>query len=514
MSAYLRSFDKDFSALLASKSGATVLIDEETGREFSWVQLDDMVSQVHSWLTGDGVRPGEVVLSLLPNSVEALVLFLACMRYGYGYAPLPPSSSTREIQQVCDMVSPVLAVILADADDRVAQVPNPPKTHVAQLDLAFAWATSANGGALACSGNGASGKLYMATSGSTGTPKLMVIDGDKLWSSGCSFVAENPFLGADSCFYNVMPMSYLGGLFNLGLIPLACGGKVLIAPAFAGSTVLRFWQEVMRFGVTVLWLTPTMLRSLVRVVGPRWESISKTGLKVGTTFLGTAPIDIEEKEAFEKIFGIPVLENYGLSETTFITAEKPADTGSRIQRSVGQALPWIEMRLAETVGEIGNEGSSKIEVRTPFLIDGYMGEDGKFLPVKSDEWFDTGDIGHLNGSTLVLDGRIRDAIKKGGVLIHLPEVDTLMRQYPHVMDVATVDVPHAFYGEDYVLFIVFDGDESVSEAERINGVRAYLTKNLVQSKWPAHIIPIATIPRTRSGKVAKSDLRKLVGEGQ
>lgn len=505
MSNYVRSFDKEFSALVASKSNTTVLIDEETGREFSWVKLDAMVLQVQRWLACNEVKPGDVVLSLLPNSVEALALFFACMRYGYGYAPLPPSSSTREIQQICDMVSPALAVILADADDRIAQVPTRPKTHVAQLDLAFAWAASAShGNAVGSAMSGACGKLYMATSGSTGTPKLMVIDGNKLWSSGCAFVAENPFLGADACFYNIMPMSYLGGLFNLGLIPLACGGKVLVAPAFAGSTVLRFWQEVMRYGVTVLWLTPTMLRSLVRVVGPRWSSIPTAGLKVSTTFLGTAPIDVEEKEAFENIFGIPVLENYGLSETTFITAEKPADVVSRVQRSVGQVLPWVEMRLNE----------SKIEVRTPFVIDGYLGFDGKFLPVKSDDWFDTGDIGHMNGATLVLDGRIRDVIKKGGILIHLPEVDALMRQYPHVVDVATVDVPHAFYGEDYALFLVFDGEVAASEAERLNRVRAYLTNNLVQTKWPARIISIKAIPRTRSGKVAKVELRKLFKEGQ
>ena len=219
-----------------------------------------------------------------------------------------------------------------------------------------------------------------------------------------------------------------------------------------------------------------MLRSLVRVVGPRWSSIPTAGLKVSTTFLGTAPIDVEEKEAFENIFGIPVLENYGLSETTFITAEKPADVVSRVQRSVGF--------------------------------------DGKFLPVKSDDWFDTGDIGHMNGATLVLDGRIRDVIKKGGILIHLPEVDALMRQYPHVVDVATVDVPHAFYGEDYGLFLVFDGEVAVSEAERLNRVRAYLTNNLVQTKWPSRIISVKAIPRTRSGKVAKVELRKLFKEGQ
>lgn len=511
MSSYYRSFDKDFSALVDSKLNATVFIDEETGEEFSWVKLQDIVSQIQGWLDGNNVKPGQVILSLLPNSVEALALFIACIRYGYCYAPLPPSASSREIQQLCNMVSPALAVILADADDRFENLTNRPQTHLIKLDLEFKWVQSANTGATVDKKKNKSGKLYMATSGSTGTPKLLVIDGDKLWSSGCAFVAEHPFLGGDSCFYNIMPMSYLGGLFNLGLIPLASGGKVLIAPAFSGSTVLRFWQEVMRYGVTTLWLTPTMLRSLVKVIGPRWADISKTELKVDNAFLGTAPIDILEKESFENIFGIPVLENYGLSETTFISCEKPANRGSRIQHSVGQDLPWVDVRLTNIVGENGNTKLSKIEVRTPFLIDGYIQSKGEFLPVKSNDWFDTGDIGHLDDGSIVLDGRTRDVIKKGGVLIHLPEIETLMREYPDLEDVATVDISHTFYGEDYVLFLVFNGTSS-NDVKRLDDARAFLTNNLVQTKWPAHIIPVKEIPRTISGKVARNELQKLVKE--
>jgi acyl-CoA synthetase (AMP-forming)/AMP-acid ligase II len=513
MTSYLRSFDEDFSARVVKHSDSVALIDETTGVEFSWGQLEAISRKLERWLDATGTKPGDVVISMLPNSIEALALFFACMRFGYGYAPLPPSSATREIQQVCKMVSPRLIVILADADERLAQVKNAPVPHVIKLNLLFDWAESPR-----VSDHKAnvrkSGKLYMATSGSTGTPKLMVIDGNKLWSAGCAFVSHNTFLGAESIFYNVMPMSYLGGLFNLGLIPLACGGKTIIAPAFSGSTALRFWQDIMRFGVTILWLTPTMLRALVKIAGPRWAAANKSDLRVELAFLGTAPIDLKEKENFEKTFNIPTLENYGLSETTFITAESGIENNIRFERSVGKVLPWVELRVSEAIGELEEQRLSKLEARTPFLIDGYLGEDGAFQSLDSNDWFDTGDIGHFNNATLILDGRIRDIVKKGGILIHLPEVDTLMRQCPEVIDVATINVPHTFYGEDYVLFLVLSSNNETPIESRVTMARAFMANNLVQAKWPMRIVALDEIPRTRSGKVAKAELRKLAQEQQ
>lgn len=512
MTQYTRNFARDFNAHALIRSDVVALIDAETGVEFTWRTLDDLLARLGGCLADRGMKQGDTLLCMLPNSIEALALFLACLRYGYGYAPLPPSASTREIQQLCGLTTPRLAVILADADDRVANVVDAPSTLIATLNLKFSWAPES--GSNFSPKVSPSGRLYISTSGSTGEPKVMVINGDKLWSAGHAFVSQHGFLGSDSRFYNIMPMSYLGGLFNLCLIPLACGGSTVISSSFSGSTVLRFWQEVMSHGVTVLWLSPTMVRSLIQVIGPRWKSFATASLKVRAAFLGTAPIDLEEKLTFERIFGVPLLENYALSETTFLTSEALDSLSSRQQRSVGAMLPWVEMRFMEGGDGLGQSGLLRIEVRTPFLLEGYFGGDGIFQPISSENWFDTGDLGHLEKSHLVLDGRIKDVIKKGGLLIHLPEIETLIRKVPYVVDVATIDIPHSFYGEDYVLFIAFASDAPGSEDVRINTAREYLTNNLVQNKWPAHIVHMATIPRNKSGKVARPELRAYVRDGR
>ena len=97
-----------------------------------------------------------------------------------------------------------------------------------------------------------SGRLLLKTSGTTGEPKAMVFDINRLWSSGCAFLRHHDFIDADARFLNNLPMSYLGGLFNLGLIPLAVGGSFVVAQPFSGTSFLSFWQNVEHFGINVL----------------------------------------------------------------------------------------------------------------------------------------------------------------------------------------------------------------------------------------------------------------------
>lgn len=510
MTQTIQCFRDDFRASVSAHPDTVAVIDAATGRTFSWADLDRLTRRTGAWLGSYGLSPNDVILCMLPNSVEMLVLFMACLRHGLSFAPLPPSASKRDIQHLDRLVSPRLVVALSDADGHVAQAAEGAKLAFPELDLGFAWLP--NDEVDPRPGDDLSSKLYIATSGSTGEPKMIVIDGDTLWSAGRAFVGQHKFLGAHSRFYNTMPMSYLGGLFNLGLIPLACGGSTVVSSAFSGSTILRFWHEVSRHNVNVLWLVPTMIKALIQVTGPRWKPESLT-TKIVASFLGTAPIDMATKDQFEKLFGISLIENFGLSETTFLTSEMLDTRANRTDRSVGEILPWAEIRLVPQVESDDGRQFHRVQVRTPYLFDGYLGTDGLTLPVDGEGWFDTGDLGHLECGRLVLDGRTRDVIKKGGILVHLPEIEMLAKQCLGVTDAAVVDVVHPFYGEDYALFAVFDDKLGGTEAERVAGLREFIGENLVNSKWPAHILAVSAIPRTTSGKVARPALRDMVAAG-
>src|SRR5262249_30385940 len=106
------------------------------------------------------------------------------------------------------------------------------------------------------------GQLIITTSGSVGSAKAIVIDGDRLWSAGMAFVGHHGLEHEAPRFWNYLPMSYLGGLFNLGLIPVAARGSSLVGDTFSGKTFLSFWQTVTRYELDALWMVPAMVRGL------------------------------------------------------------------------------------------------------------------------------------------------------------------------------------------------------------------------------------------------------------
>ncbi len=108
----------------------------------------------------------------------------------------------------------------------------------------------------------AGGKIIMPSSGSTGEPKAIVLDADRLWLSASAFLKFHQLENQQMRFWNYLPMSYLGGLFNLSLIPLAAGGSIYIDDIFNGKTFLTFWQLLNDLKLNTLWLVPTILRGL------------------------------------------------------------------------------------------------------------------------------------------------------------------------------------------------------------------------------------------------------------
>ena len=351
----------------------------------------------------------------------------------------------------------------------------------------------------------AAGKILLGTSGTTGVPKAMVIDGDVLWSSGRAFVDFHSLSNSGARFWNYLPVSYLGGLFNLGLIPLATEGSIVMDETFSGKTYLTYWQNVERYGIDTLWLVPTIVRGLVslgRVAKRRAVDVDRI---VKRCFLGTAPIDLATKREFEIMFGRPLLENFALSETTFLTSEIASTIANRSEGSTGELLPYVSLSFRQVADAEMENAAQEILVKTPFLLDGYLDESGAVSRETDVEgFFPTGDLGYLNASgALVVAGRIRDIIKKGGYFIALREIEILAESLRGVREAAAVPVCHDFYGESYVLCIIPEG---VADADFRTRVGRDLRGRLAQYRWPEEVRLVEELPKTASGKVCKTVL--------
>jgi acyl-coenzyme A synthetase/AMP-(fatty) acid ligase len=452
------------------------------------------------------------VMSLLPSSVEQLTVFLACLDEGAHFVPVAADATPREVARWVRLVHPVLVLAPSDLGRDVRAVFTENRIPVLPVTLGsgFGWLPAEP--AAPAGGEGRAGRLSLTTSGSTGEPRAVVYDGDVLWSSAIAFAGVHPFLDAGSRFLNFLPMSYLGGLFNLGLIPLACGGSVVVSEGLTGRTLTSFWQRVEQHEVSVLWLIPSLLKGLVEMAQrTKRQDIAGRVSAVAACFVGMSPTDLASKARFEREFGIPVLENYGLCETTFLTSERLGSRRHRVEGSVGEEIPGVTLAfrpLERQAEEHAAVAEAEILARTPYLFLGYLQEDGSLhRPATADGFFDTHDIGRLEASgTLVLQGRSGDLIKKGDALVSLRALELLAERHELVAEAAAVASPHEFYGQSAVLFVRFHSGRR-DERAALQAFRPWLHENLPRGQWPDGIIPVADFPRTRNGKIAKAELR-------
>jgi acyl-CoA synthetase (AMP-forming)/AMP-acid ligase II len=498
----IRSFKADIQSICREDIGRSAIIDARTGHVWTYGELLDAITGFSSLLWDAGLRPGDRLCSILPNSSEQLVAFLTALWLGVDFCPLSPLSTADEAQRFLLMCRSKVCLVTDKTDERRVKTLDGTTSRVpVHIDIDGDLRRYTGMIPPPVSDSGAmEGKLILFTSGTTSNPKAMVLDGNRLWSSAVKWCSFHTFLDVDSRFYNFLPMSYLGGLFNLGLIPLASRGSVVLSGSSSGASSLNFWREVREHGVNTLWLAPTVLRALMTLYRGGGEA-DKAREQVRVSFLGMAPISLEEKEQFEATFKIPLLENFALSETTFLTSERLDDPLPRSSGSVGKVLPWVELRLSPLDAD---SSESEIEIKSPFLFDGYLDSAGQVhQPLTSDGFFPTGDLGALDeGGILHLLGRSKEVIKRGGYLVLLRDLEEVAEDDPSVAEAAAVGVPDEFYGESSVLFVrLVEG--VVSTRDSLDNVKASLTHGLAGFRWPSRIVAMKSFPKTESGKVQK-----------
>lgn len=506
----LRSFRGDFERICAEGSRRRAILDSKSGRVLTYGALLETVKGFSAHLGESGVAPGDRLFSVLPNSAEQLVACLAALWSGIDFCPISPLSTSEEIRRFVELCDGAAGLVPHNLDPALAEELRKASKKKILLSIETNGDLTDYLGKEASASPARDAKIILFTSGTTASPKAMVLSGDRLWSSAVAWAAFHDSLDAESRFYNILPMSYLGGLFNLGLIPLAAGGSIVVSDAFTAATALKFWRDVEEQGINVLWLAPTMLRALLKLHRPA-SGAPAPWKNVRVAFIGMAGVTLEEKEKFEATFRIPLLENYALSETTFLTSEVEGKV-RRVAGSVGSALPWASLRLRPAV-EGEKTDIQEIQVKTPFLFDGYLSRGGKVdLPLTSDGWFATGDLAVLEGDLLVLRGRSKDIVKKGGYLLVLSDLEDVAQAHPRVAEAAAVGIEHPFYGESAALCLrLFDG--SLETGEVLLEVKALIAKKVSKFKWPTEIHAVSAFPKTESGKIQKRKMAEKLKSG-
>jgi long-chain acyl-CoA synthetase len=280
---------------------------------------------------------------------------------------------------------------------------------------------------------------------------------------------------------------------NAGILAGAC---LTLLPRFDAAKTLEIMQ---RDRVTVFLGVPTMYSALLAV--PRGERPDVFSLR--TCISGGASLPVEVLHAFESQFGTPILEGYGLSETSPVASFNHPDRERKVG-SIGTPIRDVEMKVLDeqgaevAVGEVG-----EIVIRGPNVMKGYWQRPDATAEAIRGGWFHTGDLAKVDedGYFFIVD-RKKDLIIRGGYNVYPREVEEVLYEHPAVAEAAVVAVPHAELGEEVGAAVALKAGAEASPEE----LHAFVKERVAAYKYPRHVWLVPALPKGPTGKILKREI--------
>lgn len=473
-------------------------------------------------LHAHGLRPGETVSFLLPLCAEAYYLVVGGEAAGIVNAvnPLLEPWQIASILKAANTkilitVSPALS---AEIWNKIAAVRDELPNLSAILTLGGAVdGTTDLHAALAEQPDDrlVSGRVirpddiaaYFHTGGTTGTPKLAQhthgMQAMQIWSTGVTLG-----LGPEDTIMSGLPLFHIGGSIVCTIVPLAHATTLLVLgpSGWRDPAVVRdSWLITHKHKVTIFGGVPTVLGACLNIPIGNADISSIRYFATGGSALPT-----EVGRALQKLTGKPVLEGYGMTETTsYVTF--PERDGTPPIGSVGIPMPYCEVKTVE-LDEAGNitrecetDEIGVVVIRGPSVTPGYVQEqynEGTLLP---DGWLNSGDLGRFDADgRLWLTGRAKDLIIRGGHNIDPAVIEETLHQHEAVELAAAVGKPDSYAGELPVAYVQLKPGQSATVEELQEYARAHIPERAAN---PVNLFLLESMPLTAVGKIFKPALR-------
>jgi long-chain acyl-CoA synthetase len=286
---------------------------------------------------------------------------------------------------------------------------------------------------------------------------------------------------------------------------LAGGARLVLLPRFEPGAALSAME---REQVTIFAGVPTMYWALIGYHDDSHD-LAQVTRNLRLAISGGAALPLEVLTGFEERYGVPILEGYGLSETSPIASFNRPDRPRR-PGSVGTPVWGVEIMLAGIDGTRAETGEpGEVLIRGHNVMKGYLNRpEATAQAIDALGWFHSGDIGRqdADGYLYIVD-RKKDMIIRGGFNVYPRELEETLLTHPEVGLAAVVGVPHDQHGEEVKAFVVRAPGATITDAELI----AWCRQNMAAYKYPRLVEFRDSLPLTATGKILK---RELVERGQ
>lgn len=473
---------------------------------YSFQEITDGAARIAGLLAAAGAVPGDRVAVQVGKTVEAVILYLACLKAGLVYLPLNTAYKSAEIEYFITDSEPAVVVCDPTSFEEISAVAAKAGVRkVFTLDtdgkgslIEESSGLPANIETVARSGDDLAAILY--TSGTTGRSKGAMLTHDNLASNARTLHKYWHFEEGDVLLH-ALPIFHVHGLFVALHCAFLSGAKVIYLKKFDPAEVLANLPRA-----TVFMGVPTFYVRLLSDPGFTQETCRNMRLFTA----GSAPLLEETFNAFRERTGHVILERYGMTEAGMITSN-PYD-GERKAGTVGFPLD-NEVRITGEDGAVLKDGEIGIlEIKGPNVFKGYWRMLEKTAAeFRADGYFITGDMCQKGEDGYYrIVGRSKDLIISGGYNVYPKEIESFIDEMPGVEESAVVGRPHPDFGEAVVAFVVPDGTAEVSAAD----VTGYIKEKLANFKVPKQVYIVDALPRNTMGKVQKNQLRdRAVADG-
>jgi long-chain acyl-CoA synthetase len=471
----------------------------------TFAHLRDRVFSACEGLRELGVKKGDRVALYLPTWTEYVISYLAVWCCQATAVPLDFMLTSDELESCirhCEasvlIAKPKASVSLSELKSRCASLTAVVSCeHGAEEErgLVFSRLLEHAPARLQGAADPKATAIIFYTSGTTGKPKGVLINYRQL-SAPPEAMKHFVDLTEKDVTVCALPFSHLGGLIYIQNC-LSFGMTVVLMERFIP---LEFLKLVSQHRATCFWIVPSMYYAMLQL--KEFETFDLSSLRWIVTFGASNSPDALRR--FQQYCPqAHLLNGWGLTETNAPTTVIPL--GSKKIESVGRPAPWVEVKVfGDDGGEVPVSGVGEVAVRGWVVTEGYYKDPALTSETIRKGWFYTGDLGRFDAEgDLYIVGRKKEMIKVAGEIVFEPEVEAAIHRHPDVAEAAVVGVPDKMRGEVPKAFVACKEGKSLSEED----LRAFLRQSLAHFKVPHYFVFLPSLPKNRTGKVDKAQLR-------
>ena len=505
------------------------------GKSITFAELDTLSAAFGAWLQGIGCKQGTRVALMMPNILQYPVCLFGALRAGCTVVNVNPLYTARELEHQLNDSGAEVIVCLENFASVFAQVRaktkirQPVITSVGEL-LSFkglavdfvlrrvkkAVPAYSIPGAIRVSDALAEGRkrplekveigpdhiaFLQYTGGTTGVAKgAMLLHRNIVANLLQARAWVQPFLGKDSrdVIITPLPLYHIFSLTANCLVFMTLGGENVLIPN--PRDIPGFVKQMGKYRFTAITGVNTLFNALVN--NARFRKLDFSSLRL--TLGGGMAVQQAVAEKWKEITGVPLIEAYGLTETSPAATINPLDLPA-YNGSIGLPIPSTEVVLRDDAGhDVALGVPGEICIRGPQVMAGYWHrQDETDKVIDRDGWFATGDIGVMDerGYVRIVD-RKKDMILVSGFNVYPNEIEAVVAMHPGVLECAAVGVPDRKSGEAVKVFIVRSDAKVTAE-----DILAHCRKHLTGYKVPRDVEFRTQLPKSNVGKILRRELR-------